>query len=58
MHLKTLAQLVETTPVEKRWRMQQERETIGILKETRCHLETNRSATHGKLYLRRGFGYI
>jgi len=40
MDLATLAQPVALVTMEKKWRMQCKRETIGILKETRCHLET------------------
>src|SRR5882724_5652659 len=37
MHLVTLAQPVAPIIVEEMWRMWWKRETIGTLKETRCH---------------------
>ena len=40
MDLTTLAWPVALITVEKMWRMWWKRETIGTLKETRCHLET------------------
>src|SRR5882724_7821220 len=36
----TSAQTVELITVEEMWRMWWKRQTIGTLKETRCHLET------------------
>jgi len=53
MDLVTSAQPVAPITVEEMWRMQWKRGTIRTLKETRCHSETNRGATHGRLYLRR-----
>jgi len=40
MDLTTPAQNVALITVEKMWKMQWKRQTIGSLKKTRCHLET------------------
>src|SRR5882724_9811974 len=40
MDCMTSDQPVALITVEEMWRMQWKRQTIGILKETRCHLET------------------